>query len=346
LAQAILAQIPKGTMTYLSEILEKDKKDEDTREDDDDAGDVTFDQAPVSVVCPHCGLSVITYTEHEASWVTYLVALAMLLVLGWAAICVIPITFPLFKDVVHHCPRCLNVLATRSRVVLPSFRQEVMSFRFGSCVVVLNRKYVLTLLCLFGIIGGIHFVRTSSVSSVATDNFTRGEVMSQSWEDFTRDCGFKSYLGNPIHVNMAFKDKYRNKTFHWEGVSHHLEEGFSLLWFNQRGALYVRMNPPQFPSKRDAPDVVLLYNEAEEVARKVEKLKRGAEFAFDATMMEVGKRGAPHVMLLWELHPSLGSPKAAASGAAPGTSAPEVRLASSQEGQNPGQNVSDTHGSS
>merc|ERR1712083_1008675 len=50
-------------------------------------------------------------------------------------------------------------------------------------------------------------------------------------------------------------------------------------------------------------DIVLLYNDYDkEVADRVVKLKRGEAFAFEGTMVEVGKRGAAHVMSLWELH--------------------------------------------
>merc|ERR1712070_503575 len=122
-----------------------------------------------------------------------------------------------FKDVVHHCPKCLSVLATRSRVELPSWRQEVMSFRFGSCVVVLARKYVALLTGIAILVGGIHWVRTSGAPSSAIALAHREPPLNLTWTDFTKDCGFKSYLGNPIHVNMAFNHKYRNHTFKWTG---------------------------------------------------------------------------------------------------------------------------------
>merc|ERR1719464_1628169 len=140
--------------------ISRDKKD-DPGEDDEEDGDLIFDQVPVRVICPHCGLSIITFIEHEASWVTYVVSGVLFLVLNWAALCIVPVVYPLFKDVVHHCPRCLNVLATRSRVSLPSFKSDVMSFRFGSCVVVLARKYVFALSALVICIGGIHWLRSS-----------------------------------------------------------------------------------------------------------------------------------------------------------------------------------------
>lgn len=285
-------------MTYLTDLAPK--KTEDPPPAEEEENESPLDQTPVRVVCPHCGLSVMTFIEHESSWVTYTTVLVLLLVLGWAALCVVPVVYPLFKDVVHHCPRCLSVLATKSRVVLPSFRNEVMSFRFGDCVIVLARKYVLMLLALMLLIGGVHMARSSTAAPLGIDALKRTETLPLTWENFTQDCGFKSYLGNPIHVSLAFNKRYKNNTFYWEGTVHHIEEGLSLLWWSQRGALFARMHPAQFPA-RDIPDLMLLFNEGDKVANQVYKLKRGASIGFIATMAEVGKRGSPHVMCLWEV---------------------------------------------
>jgi hypothetical protein len=302
-------------MTFLAEI--QDKKDETPTPnvEDEEDGDTVFDQTPVKVVCPHCGLTVITFIEHESSWVTYVAAMVLLMTLGWAALCVVPIVFPLFKDVVHHCPRCLNVLATRSRVAVSGFKSDVMSLRFGSCVIVLARKWVILLASLLLLIGGIHMFRNgrSAVANPA-DMPVRSEPMPLGWQDFNKDCGFKSYLGNPIHVTVAFTEKYKLKTFRWQGKLHHTEEGFSFLWWNQRGAVFVRMDPPQFTSKREMPDLVLLYDETtEKLAKQVSKLKKGDFFSFEASMAEVGRRGAPHTMVLWETFPG-GDSTAAGNG--------------------------------
>jgi len=306
-------------MTYL---VPHEKKDDDQPPDEDEEEDdsVTFDQTPVRVVCPHCGLNIITFIEHEASWVTYAVSITLLLVLNWAALCVVPVVYPLFKDVVHHCPRCLSVLATRSRVAITSFKGEVMSCRFGSCVVVLARKYVIMLLVLVALIAGVHFARGTGSARAGVDALApRGMPITESWEDFIRDCGYKSYLGNPIHVTMAFNERYKNKTVEWEGAVHHIEEGLNLLWWSQKGAVYVRMQPPQFPHKKDMADLLLVYEEGGKVGAAVQKLKRGSYFGFQGTLLEVGRRGAPHVMTLWQVRPA-DPPKVASEAGEKGSS--------------------------
>jgi len=170
------------------------------------------------------------------------------------------------------------------------------------------------LAALTALIGGIHYVRNSATAPSGIEALTRGEVTSNTWDDFVKDCGFKSYLGNPIHVTMAFNTFYKNKTFHWEGSVHHAEPGFNLLWFNQRGALFTRMEPAQFPSKPGMADLMMLYDESAEVGKEVGKMKRGQSFDFVATMVEVGRRGAPHAMVLWEVHPHALKPGSKASG--------------------------------
>jgi len=293
-------------MTFLAEITHHDKKDETPTENEEDEEGIVFDQTPVKVACPHCGLTVITFIEHESSWLTYAVAIVLLMTLGWAALCVVPIVFPLFKDVVHHCPRCLNVLATRSRVAINGIKSEVMSMRFGSCVIVLARKWVILLVGLMVLIGGIHTLRTSRTSIVnPSDVPIRSSPMPLVWEDFNKDCGFKSYLGNPIHVTVAFNEKYKKKTFRWQGKVHHVEEGFTFLWFSQRGAVFARMEPAQLTSKKEVPDLVLLYDDSSvTLSKEVGKLKRGDFFGFEASMAEVGRRGAPHTMVLWDIFPA------------------------------------------
>lgn len=287
-------------MTYLVEPPARKDNLQDTEEvEESDKGG--FDQVPVRVVCPHCGLPVITFIEHESSWLTYVVSIGLLMTLGWAALIVVPVVFPLFKDVVHHCPKCLSVLATRSRVELPSWRQEVMSFRFGSCVVVLARKYVALLTGIAILVGGIHWIRTSGAPSSAIALAHRESPLDLTWMDFTNDCGFKSYLGNPIHVSMAFNHKYRNHTFKWTGTMQRMEDGFSFFGFVIHGTIFVRMEPPQFPSKPQMADLVLTFSDENKVSKRATKLKKGQAFSFEATMLEVGKRGAPHAMVLWDL---------------------------------------------
>eukprot|EP00435_Cladocopium_sp_Y103_P045819 s402_g13.t1 len=289
----------------MSYIVPREKKDDaPTQEDLAADDDPVFDQTPVKVACPHCRVQITTFIEHESSWVTLAVCIVLFLVLNWAAICIVPLVYPLFKDVVHHCPRCLRVLSTRSRVLLPKLTDEVMSFRIGSCAMVLARKYVFALVAMTCLIGSIHWVRRGSAPATGIDAAERTEVADLRWEDFLKDCGYKTYLGNPIHVTVAFNEKFKNKTLSWQGKLHRIEEGFSFLGFAQPTAVFVDMEPAQpLPMKRESADVVLLYKENAELSSQMRKMKRGQKFDFTATMLEVGRRGSPHVLALWDAVP-------------------------------------------
>ncbi|CAK9033761.1 unnamed protein product [Durusdinium trenchii] len=291
----------------MSYLVPRDKKDDNAPSQSQEAeDDPVFDQTPVKVACPHCRVQIITFIEHESSWVTLAVCIVLFLVLNWAAICIVPLVYPLFKDVVHHCPRCLRVLATRSRVMLPKISDEVMSFRVGSCACVLARKYVFALLAMTSLIGGIHWVRRGGAPATGIDAAVQSEVVDLRWEDFLKDCGYKTYLGNPIHVTVAFNEKFKNKTMQWQGKLHRVEEGFSFFGFSQPNAVFVDMDPPQpLPMKRESADLVLFYKENAELISKMRKVKRGHKFDFTATMLEVGRRGQPHVMALWDAVPRL-----------------------------------------
>jgi len=62
------------------------------------------------------------------------------------------------------------------------------------------------------------------------------------------------------------------------------------------------MDPQQFPGRRRGlPDLMLTYTEGTTVSAEVRKLKHGSGLDFEATFMEVGRRGAPHILALWEL---------------------------------------------
>lgn len=287
----------------------------DPPENEEEEDAVVFDQTPVRVACSHCGLRVITFIEHESSMLTYVVSLGLLLMLGWAAFCIIPVVFPLLKDVVHHCPRCLNVLASRSRVAVSSFKEEVISFRLGSCVVVLARRYVFLLMFLAAIIGGVQIMRngagahpgTSVQAALALEH--PGNASALTWQNFSADCGFKTYVGNPVHVTVAFTDSYKMQSFYWEGRLLRKEDSWRFLWFDQQhGLLYVHMEPPQFPQSPKRPDLLLIFSDYggddKAAGEALASLNVGAMFRFHATMVEVGRGGAPHTMALHRILPA------------------------------------------
>lgn len=276
----------------------------------EEEGGVVFDQCPVKVRCPVCGRDIITFIEHEASWITYAAVVVLFLTLGLAAIFVAPIVYPLFKDVKHQCPKCMFNLATRSRVKLPSFKDEVMSFRFGSCVVVLARRYVVVLMCLLPIVACVYHSIKPPAAPEGIDALQRGGMTSASWTDFLEDCGRAEYQRNPIRVVNSFNHKYKNNSVHWRGTVSRVDRGLSLPYLSQPGLVFMRMQPAELhiPSVRkrkktndDVPELMLVYWEGEHVADTVRDIKLGEAFSFEATASEVGRLNSPHEFRLWSL---------------------------------------------
>jgi hypothetical protein len=255
---------------------------------------VVFEQTPIRCTCPHCERHVITFIDHETSWVTWLLGLVVWISLGWMAFWVLPVLWPAFKDVVHHCPRCLNVIATKSRISLPTFRSEVMTFKVGSCAVVLARKYVVIFVGLVGVIATVYCFR-SSVHLQAYE-IPKGPASKLTWEEFVVDCGPKPRLRHRSSSLHAFEKKYRQRTMTWEGEVKQIREGFDVFFFHTKSVLMVQMYPPRYPH-HDHPDIAILFGESQN--ELVADLAPGDWIEFEATMAAKGYRGDPEVMMLW-----------------------------------------------
>jgi len=260
---------------------------------------VTFGDAPVHCVCPHCEASVITFIDHEASWVTWILGFIVWFSLGWMAFWVLPLLWPAFKDVVHHCPRCLNVVERKSRISLPTFRSEVMTFKIGGCAVVLARKYVMIFVGLIAVISSVYCLRSTSALNMP-EGVPRGPDSKLTWEDFLYDCGPRTSLRHRSSTVRTFEEKFRRKTFVWQGEVRQIREGFDVLFLKTKSVVMVRMHPPRYP-RRDIPDVALLFGE--ERNKEVAELNPGDWVEFEATMTAHGHRGDPEVMVLWHVKP-------------------------------------------
>jgi len=286
----------------------------EAREDPNEG--VGFGDSPSPCVCPHCDRSVTTFIDYEASWVTWLLAAVVWFSLGWMAFWVLPLLWPAFKDVVHHCPRCLNVIERKSRISLPTFRNEVMTLKVGSCAVVLARKYVMTLCGLVGVIIICYFMRsTLQMSTTAHSEIPqKGPSSSLTWEDFLGECGPRTSLRHRSSTERVFEEKFRRRTFTWQGEVLLIREGFDVFFLHAKSVVMVRMSPPRYP-RRDGPDVALLFTQ--ERNAEVAAINPGDWVEFEATMTGHGHRGDPEVMMLWHVatapkpHPVISIAKAA-----------------------------------
>lgn len=269
---------------------------------DDPNENITFGDAPAHCKCPHCDRNVVTFIDYEASWVTYLLAFVVWVSLGWMAFWVLPLLWPAFKDVVHHCPRCLNVIERKSRINLPTFRTEVMTCKIGGCAVVLARKYVAILLGLVGVIVTVYLLRSTIQLNTAHEEH-KGAPSMLTWEDFVFDCGPRTSLSHRPSTARAFEDRYRRRTFTWQGEVRIIREGFDVLFVRTKNVIMIQMYPPRYKGRRgEHPDVAILFGE--ERNKEVAVLNPGDWVEFEATMSAHGYRGDPEVMVLWRIAPA------------------------------------------
>jgi len=272
-----------------------------TEKQEDPNEEVVFGDQPVHCSCPHCERSVITFIDYEASWVTYVLGVVVWFSLGWMAFWVLPLLWPAFKDVVHHCPRCLNVIARKSRIALPSFKSEVMTLKVGSCAVVLARKYVVILCGLVGVIITVAILRSTvhiSPGQMSRETMPKGPPSMLTWEDFLHECGPRTSLGHRTSAMNHFENHFRKRTFKWQGEVLLIREGFDVFFLHAKSVVMVRMNPPRNP-RRDIPDIALLFSDDKNA--EVSPLNKGDIVEFEATMTAHGHRGDPEVMALWHI---------------------------------------------
>jgi len=266
---------------------------------DDPNEHIVFGDAPAQCKCPHCDRSVVTFIDYEASWVTWLLAFVVWVSLGWMAFWVLPLLWPAFKDVVHHCPRCLNVIERKSRINLPTFKTEVMTCKIGNCAVVLSRKYVAILLGLLGVIVTFYLLRSTIQLNTAHEEH-KGAASMLTWEDFLFDCGPRTSLSHRPSTARAFEERYRRRTFKWQGEVRIIREGFDVLFVRTKNVVMVQMYPARYKDRRgEHPDVALLFGE--ERNKEVSSLNPGDWIEFEATMSAHGYRGDPEVMILWHI---------------------------------------------
>uniref|UniRef100_A0A7S1ACG2 LITAF domain-containing protein n=1 Tax=Noctiluca scintillans TaxID=2966 RepID=A0A7S1ACG2_NOCSC len=261
---------------------------------DDPNEGTTFGNFSVTCKCPHCVRSVDTLIDYETSWVTWLLAFLVWLCIGWLAFWVLPLLWPVFKDVVHRCPTCLNAIARKARISLPTFRSELMSLKVGSCAIVLARKYVLVLLGLVGVIFTVYCLRYA----LPHPEMVKGPSSQLTWADFLEDCGPSKALRSSPQTARLVTEKYRNRTITWQGEVGPIREGVDFGFMKTKSLLFIRMNPPRY-ALRDAPDVALLFGE--DLFLEVAKLNPGDWVQFEATLQHHGERGDPTVLALWHV---------------------------------------------
>lgn len=76
-----------------------------------------FGRDPVTMTCPYCDNNITTICEYKIGILIILLAILICFILEcWCGCCLIPLCIKGFKDVVHTCPVCKNILG-KSKII-------------------------------------------------------------------------------------------------------------------------------------------------------------------------------------------------------------------------------------
>eukprot|EP01055_Gregarina_sp_Pseudo9_P000396 Gregarina_sp_Pseudo_9__395@NODE_1259_length_1736_cov_8_998232_g1184_i0_p1_GENE_NODE_1259_length_1736_cov_8_998232_g1184_i0NODE_1259_length_1736_cov_8_998232_g1184_i0_p1_ORF_typecomplete_len363_score39_71zfLITAFlike/PF10601_9/5e12zfLITAFlike/PF10601_9/4_3e02Cytochrom_B_C/PF00032_17/0_28zfCSL/PF05207_13/6_8e02zfCSL/PF05207_13/0_15zf_Rg/PF17915_1/3_8e03zf_Rg/PF17915_1/0_26DUF4131/PF13567_6/26zinc_ribbon_15/PF17032_5/3_5e02zinc_ribbon_15/PF17032_5/2_9e02zinc_ribbon_15/PF17032_5/2_4Sgf11/PF08209_11/2 len=252
-----------------------------------------FNDTPVHCVCPWCSRSVVTQVEYQSTWVSIVVFVLLFLFLHIFSFCVYPFISSFTQQFVHVCPRCSGEIHRARQFELPSIRHEVITLRCGSCALVISRKYLFGALCCLLLVCGASTLRWY-VRTFGLPDIEEGPVIDATWADYVRDCGTRSSLGNPLHAQARFEHDYYGKTVRWEGRLLEVKEGYF-----RKNFLFLVMDPHQHSSAAFA-DLAMIYNGIK-LDSAVSELEVGDKLEFTATLLELGRRGRPHVGAVFSL---------------------------------------------
>lgn len=253
-----------------------------------------FTHVPTHCICPWCSRSIVTQVEQHSTWVSVVVFLILFLLIHIFSFCVYPFISSFTQQFVHTCPRCSGEIYRSRQFELPSIRHEVITFRCGSCALVVSRKYVLGAFCCILLVCGASTLRWYT-RTFGLPDIEEGPMIDATWIDYVRDCGTRSSLGNPLHAQAKFENNYYGKTVKWEGRLLEVKEGYF-----RKNFIFIVMDPHQFSSVTIA-DLAMIYNGIK-LDETVSELSVGDQLEFTATLLELGRRGRPHVGVLFSLN--------------------------------------------
>ncbi|XP_053993390.1 uncharacterized protein LOC128884208 isoform X2 [Hylaeus volcanicus] len=285
--------------------------------------DATDENLPATtsrrLYCNFCDRVVLSSVELQSTIFSFFLAFLVFLFFGWLSIFIVPFLWSLLQTAVHFCPVCETVLLKLKRVSVLNFREQIITLRIGTCALVLTKRYLLGILSL---VSFVFFLLTLRWYINATDFpvVIKNQPINATWTDFLEDCGYvvfqdsifscscccfilycitpimfvlrvKSYLGNPLRAEKLFLEKYEGKTIIWEGRMHHVEEGIFSKHF-----LYLDMDPPFYP-RNNYRDIALIFGK--HLSKEISNVEAGDKIQFESTLLELGRRGRPHLGILW-----------------------------------------------
>jgi hypothetical protein len=239
--------------------------------------------------CPHCKSRIVSIVTSERSTLGQAFAFLLILYFGLPGLMWLPLLTPVLNDIVHSCPRCLNVIVKKNAMACPG-RGQVHTIKIGSCAFMVKQSYVYAALAVCSVLGGVFAcVRYGYFDPFTVRDVPVGRPSPVKWEQFLRETGPKAFGRDMGKAYLAYQ-KYDGKLFTWEGRVRRIQEQVS-PWNHDSRAIVTDM----FPNEAYA-YAVLLFNSS--MDDKVVDLLPGDYIRFNATMFEWGRRGMPYALIL------------------------------------------------
>eukprot|EP00357_Protocruzia_adherens_P033359 CAMPEP_0115031506 /NCGR_PEP_ID=MMETSP0216-20121206/38583_1 /TAXON_ID=223996 /ORGANISM="Protocruzia adherens, Strain Boccale" /LENGTH=334 /DNA_ID=CAMNT_0002409187 /DNA_START=62 /DNA_END=1066 /DNA_ORIENTATION=+ len=246
--------------------------------------EIVFDRTPILFTCHYCSSRVTTTVEFEYNIVSAFVFFGTLYILTpLQALIMLPIVVPLTKSSVHKCPNCFEELGSKKCLGVPNFDDEVLSFNFGDCAVVLSRKSLCIVLAVLAVV----LYYTYIPPHVGYDHAGKNHRKTlKTWEEFKTDCGADIILENRVKAALNFDENYHHNTVTWDGYIVKKLKGNDKGPWGQNDhsmTLLVKM----MPTDSSYPDLAISYGTqiVKENKTVFDSLDKGDHIEFEAIFM-------------------------------------------------------------
>jgi len=239
--------------------------------------------------CPHCAARIVSIVTSERSTLGQALAFLLILYFGLPGLMWLPLLTPVLNDVVHSCPRCLNVIVRKNAMACPG-RGQVHTVRIGSCAMVIKQSYIFIAMGLLSVLGAVFAIVSNGwFRPFNLADVPPGRPSAVTWEKFLQDTGPRAYTRDMGRAFLLY-NRYDGHLVSWEGRVRRIQEHVS-PWSREHSAIVTDMFPNEVYAY-----TVLLFNKSME--EQVAHLLPGDFIKFNATLYEWGRRGMPTALVL------------------------------------------------
>jgi hypothetical protein len=124
-----------------------------------------------------------------------------------------PFVIGLTKHAIHRCGKCLNEVKTGRFFGLNSLDDKIIASNIGSFGFMLTRRYLLYIV--MTITAGL--VLYVFILVEENQNFEKRPFIVDTWEMYSKNCGFNQYLTDKRKASNYFDKFYYGKGVSWDG---------------------------------------------------------------------------------------------------------------------------------